>query len=870
MLNLFQVRLRARDVPEGHVAEGTVHAEPEEVHPGDEFTVIIDVRFAEGGAPAVIEAKVSPPEDVTAEPAHVELGPDGATITIPAAAEEEVELGTYYLQVVYSDEEEEHFEAEAPLEVKRHWVRVGQAVAVPARVSPGDPVDVTVPLSFEGTARVRGHVRGRLVPEDWDGSDEHVIKLARERSSVAGEREQSWHVRLPRGVPEGRYNADIEFSSGEGTARRRTKNVLLLVPQRGIDASKPTVSPTLMAPEDDIAISINAENIGREDLLVRVGGELVPETGGTTFPLEERDLPLAPGEAQDVVWAVKAPERHGRWIVRTRARADRTDGADPPLVFIDVRPPNQVHVVGAVPARPWAAPGERVDVALQLMDSGSRPGCDASITVALEGEGGETGLATWEGRLEAELIDSTVAVEVPRPPPGADEEDGEVQASTRFALVVSDRDGNELLRVPGAVAVRRRVRIEPRAVTADPDPTKLADSLLPGERVVRTVDAGDLTLVELTSGCRVYARGDLVAGVDREVPMDDAFWDEALNGEVTLYTDLKKGIQRGALAARAEAILMRTLAGSLSEGKGSASGLVKDTRELAKTLDPDRRARGVSPRGGPLAPLAAWLADPEAHPDGGREAVIDLRKALGALQKGTPGERATEEGAAAARAAAMAAADHLDHLADLLTRAWERDRMDVGTLQAAAALVAASGVAQVELHRLRRKVDPWASPDQLSEAGKVALQSMSTQLAALVEVIARHRIRRSGCSRNTAQRAAQAAVTRELEVAIGNTVGHSGDATEVEVELRNHSAIDLDLRLNVALPSGAWAVLEPRSRGAQGLVYVGPVHVPAHSQETVTLLVYVPTTVRLDSYIFPVEVVPEPREIIAEQRGGAQ
>jgi hypothetical protein len=79
----------------------------------------------------------------------------------------------------------------------------------------------------------------------------------------------------------------------------------------------------------------------------------------------------------------------------------------------------------------------------------------------------------------------------------------------------------------------------------------------------------------------------------------------------------------------------------------------------------------------------------------------------------------------------------------------------------------------------------------------------------------------------------------------------------------------MDLRLNVALPSAAWAVLEPRSRGAQGLVHVGPVHVPAQSRETVILRIYVPTTVRLDAYPFAVEVVPEPRDIIVEQRGGA-
>ncbi|NOQ53336.1 MAG: hypothetical protein GQ558_01885, partial [Thermoplasmata archaeon] len=45
LLNLFQVRLRAKDVPDGHVAEGTVWAEPEEIHPGDEFQVSVELKF---------------------------------------------------------------------------------------------------------------------------------------------------------------------------------------------------------------------------------------------------------------------------------------------------------------------------------------------------------------------------------------------------------------------------------------------------------------------------------------------------------------------------------------------------------------------------------------------------------------------------------------------------------------------------------------------------------------------------------------------------------------------------------------------------------------------------------------------------------
>jgi hypothetical protein len=442
-------------------------------------------------------------------------------------------------------------------------------------------------------------------------------------------------------------------------------------------------------------------------------------------------------------------------------------------------------------------------------------------------------------------------------------EGGEARSSDRFALVVREVDGDELLRVPSAVAVRKRIRLIPRVVKARPDPTRVGDALLPGERVVRTLDADDLTVMELSSGCRMYARGDLVAGVDGTFTMDAAFWDEALDADLGLYTDIKDGLEKGAKAARAEAISMRALADALGPGKGAASGLVKDSRELAKAFDPDRRSRGVSPRSGPLAPLAAWLADPDAPPENGRTIVLNLRKQLDT----TSGSLSKDEATKVAATAATAAADHLDRFAELMSRAWEQDRLDAKGLRAATALVAAAGVAQVEVQRLREKVDPWVTLAQAHEGGKVALQSLSAQLAGLLELEVRHRIRRAACEVNTRQRAAHAAVARELEVEIAVHTGHSGDATDVQVVLSNHSGIDLDIRLNVALPSRAWAVLEPQGKGDK-LVSVGPVTVPARTQDTLSLVVYVPTTVKLDSYVLPVEVVPQPGDVVPEQGGG--
>ncbi|NIU47548.1 MAG: hypothetical protein GWN74_00280, partial [Thermoplasmata archaeon] len=44
--------------------------------------------------------------------------------------------------------------------------------------------------------------------------------------------------------------------------------------------------------------------------------------------------------------------------------------------------------------------------------------------------------------------------------------------------------------------------------------------------------------------------------------------------------------------------------------------------------------------------------------------------------------------------------------------------------------------------------------------------------------------------------------------------------------------------------------------------------VPARTQETLGLVVYIPTTVKLDTYVIPIEVVPQPRDLVPEQGGG--
>ena len=49
------------------------------------------------------------------------------------------------------------------------------------------------------------------------------------------------------------------------------------------------------------------------------------------------------------------------------------------------------------------------------------------------------------------------------------------------------------------------------------------------------------------------------------------------------------------------------------------------------------------------------------------------------------------------------------------------------------------------------------------------------------------------------------------------------------------------------------------------MVSLGPISVPARTEVELGLVIYVPTTVRLDSYVVPIEVVPQPRDLVPEQ-----
>jgi len=859
LANLIQVRVRAKDAPPGHKATGTVRADQADAHPGDTIAVIVEVAF-EGGAPAGgLSVGCSPPEDFMAGEPEVEVRPDGATVAIPVSIAQTAELGRYYAQVVYSDATKEHFEAEYAIEVAKHWVTIESISTVPPRAAPGDAVDVVVRMSFGGEGRVRGHARGRLAPEGWGGDEEQVLQLTKERGSVTTEREMVWHVRIPREAKLGPYMATVEFSSGEGKEERTVPKVLLVVPRRAVGIEVPSVEPAIIAPGEPLVLRARFENTGFEPLDVRAAGELAPEAGGSAVPLDERVLALAPAVVSEVSWGLTAPERTGRWLCRVRGRADRTEGADPAPAVLDVRPPHLPQALAVVPAQHWAGPGEEVDVAVQLVDGGSHPGTEATVTVALEDDAGDRSQATWRGALGTDPVDARVRVMLPRTAADADGSG----STARFAAVVTAEDGRVLIRVPGAVAVRRRISLEPRIIKAKTDPGRVVDCLLPGERVLASKSVGGLVLHELTSGARIYSRGTAVVGVD--APMDDAFWSEALDAELRAYTGLHASLGPAARAARAESVLMRALETGLS-GKGAATTpLVEEAVALARAFDPARPDHGARPKEGILAPLGSFLADRASPPAWARPIAPAIRRAL----ESTEGRPVPDRPGAAAGRAAGATAGALERLAQLLEASARSGRLDEHALEGAVALVAATGAAGSEAHRLRAIGDPWALGPDVHADSEAANQAMSSQLGALLGMLARHRARRSGAERNAAQRAAHAAVARDLTVDVSPVVGHSGETCEIAVALRNASQQGLSLRLHLAMPSTAWALLDPPSRGSEGLASFGPVMVPAGGSADLELVLYVPTTAKMDRYVLPLEVVPEPGELVPEQVGEA-
>jgi len=851
--NLIQVRLRATGAPEGHVAKGTIRCEPPEAHPGDAVAVVVDVAF-EGGAPSSLVASCSPPEDISASGAKVELGTGTAAVTIPLAITDGAELGRYYAQVVYADERREHFEAEAPLEVTKHWVTIESMTVTPARASPGDAVDVAVRMSFGGEGRVRGHARGKLQPEGWGGDLAQVMDLAKERGSVTTEREMAWHVRIPREAPLGPYMAHVEFASGEGREERSFTGVLRVVPRRAVRAEAPTVEPALLAPGDRFMLRSRFENVGFEPLEVRAVGEVAPEAGGSAVALDERSFHLPPAEVHEVVWESAAPERAGRWLCKVKARAERTEGADPAPAVLDVRPPHLPQALSVVPSSAWAGPGEAVELLARVVDAGSHPGSEATVALALESEEGARHAASWTGLIGTAPVEARARVALPH---DAAQGAGE-GATARYAALALSQDGRVLIRVPGAVAVRRRITLAPVVLKAAPDPGHVADCLLPGERVVAAVSAGALTLHELSSGGRIYTRGDAVVGVD--APMDEAFWGDALDAELRAYTGIQERLHDDAAAFRAEAMLVRAMGERLGKG-GRPSRATQAAAALLKALDPARRDPAQAPKDGPMGQLASVLLDPGSPPAELRECLTALGEEMRAIEAGTRRQGPAPEGAAAAGVAAKA----LDGVAEVLERT--PARLDERGLETLIAQLAASGYAGTDLHMAREGVDLWAYVNEPRSAAKHMAGVTADLMSRCITTLIAHRARRRGATANMAHRAAHAAVARDLRVEAPTTTAYSGQACKFALELRNGAGRELRLRFHIALPSPAWALLEPPSRGSAGLASVGPIIVPATSKARLDLVVYVPTTARLDGYTVPIEVLPEPVDLVPE-RGG--
>ena len=851
--NLIQVRLRATGAPEGHAAKGTVRCEPAEAHPGEAVEVVVDVTF-EGGAPRTLAASCSPAEDLTASEPRVELGPEAATVTIPLTVAEGAELGRYYAQVVYADERREHFESEAPLEVTRHWVTIESVTVSPPRASPGDAVDVAVRMSFGGEGRVRGHARGRLQPEGWGGDEAQLMDLSKERSSVMTERQVEWHVRIPREAPLGPYMARVEFASGEGREERTFTGVLRVVPRRAMRAEPPAVEPAMLAPGEAFVLRARLENVGFEPLDVTAAAELAPEAGGSAVALDERPLHLPPAAVQEVAWEATAPERAGRWLCRVRARAERTEGADPVPAVLDVRPPNMPQALSVVPSSAWAGPGEAVELVARVVDAGSHPGSEATVTLALESDAGARHTAAWTGGIGTAPVEARARIALPH---DAAQGAGE-GATVRYAALALAADGRLLIRVPGAVAVRRRIALAPAVLKTAPDPGRVADCLVPGERVVASLPAGGLTIHELSSGCRLYSRGDAVVGVD--APMDDAFWGDALDAELRAYSNIQLRLRSDAAAFRAEAMLVRAM-GELLGRAGTPSPSTQAAAAMLRAFDPARRDPAQAPKEGPLGRLASALLDHGTPPSAVRECLTALGEEMTATEGAARRHGRASEGAAAAGVAARA----LDAVADLLGR--DPARLDERGLEAVIALLAASGSAGADLHMAREGVDLWADVDEPRVAARRTAEVTADLLSRCAVALVSHRARRRGVTANMATRAAHAAVARDLRVEAQTATAYSGQASALALGLVNGSGRELRLRLHIALPSPAWALLEPPARGSAGLASVGPVAIPAGGRARLELVVYVPTTARLDGYTIPIEVLPEPVDL-APERGG--
>jgi hypothetical protein len=260
------------------------------------------------------------------------------------------------------------------------------------KVSKGQDFEIVVGLNYPAPQKLRGILYGRLI--STDELVNRLYELEPKRTSIIGEKEFMWHLKVPHNETNtGKLKAIIEFKSKDTISKKDFEDLLEVRQSKLLQVNTVECSRKLVSPNDEITLNAELVNIGLEKLSLEINLEFIKtdlEKGEkeiikdtiSKWPSDAQKIELEPDDSRSLNFITKIPDnvKFGKYRVDLYWRDfDTGEIEHHSQDMFEVREHHEIKILNAVPGSNIFSPGTDGSVKILILDNGTRAGEELDV-----------------------------------------------------------------------------------------------------------------------------------------------------------------------------------------------------------------------------------------------------------------------------------------------------------------------------------------------------------------------------------------------------------------------------------------------------------------------------------------------------------